>query len=252
MNRKVIFDTVRDLLGRGFRQAEVVALDHAIDLALDSRLATRQLGQLSERFESGGRGAGAVSSGSGDPGGVSYGVWQLSSRAGAAAAFAAAEGARWEAEFGGATPGSAAFTAAWKRIAARAPEVFAEAQHAFIERTHYQPAVDAVRRRTGLDLDARHPAVRDVTWSIAVQHGGAAEILAAAVAVADAGLDRGAEAYDRGLVDAAYDQRSAYVLRVAARSGAAVRRTLESMARTRYPAERAAALAMFEDAALPA
>jgi hypothetical protein len=252
MNKKVIFDTVRDLLGRGFRQAEVVALDRAIDRALDARLAEWRLGQLSERFESGGRGVGAVSSGSGDPGGVSYGVWQLSSRAGTAAAFVAAEGARWDAEFGGTMPGSAAFTAAWKRIAAREPEAFAEAQHGFIRRTHYRPAVDAVRRRTGLDLDTRHPAVRDVTWSIAVQHGGAADILVAAVAAADAGLDRRATAYDRRLVDAAYDQRSAYVLRVAARSSAGVRRTLENMARSRYPAEHAAALAMLEDAAVPA
>ncbi len=33
MQRKVIFDLVRSLLGRGFRQAEVVALDRAIDRA---------------------------------------------------------------------------------------------------------------------------------------------------------------------------------------------------------------------------
>jgi lysozyme len=34
MQRKIIFDTVRRLLGRGFRQAEVHALDAAIDSAL--------------------------------------------------------------------------------------------------------------------------------------------------------------------------------------------------------------------------
>lgn len=34
MERKLIFDAVRRLLGRGFRQAEVVALDAAIDSAL--------------------------------------------------------------------------------------------------------------------------------------------------------------------------------------------------------------------------
>jgi len=33
MNRKIIFDTVRKLLGRGFRQDEVAALDAAIDMA---------------------------------------------------------------------------------------------------------------------------------------------------------------------------------------------------------------------------
>src|SRR5688500_784713 len=34
MDRKLIFDAVRRLLGRGFGQAEVVALDAAIDSAL--------------------------------------------------------------------------------------------------------------------------------------------------------------------------------------------------------------------------
>lgn len=34
MQRKAIFDTVRQMLGRGFRQDEVAALDGAIDLAL--------------------------------------------------------------------------------------------------------------------------------------------------------------------------------------------------------------------------
>lgn len=245
MNRKPIFEAVRALLGRGFSQAEVDLLDDAIDLALAER---PRLGALSELFESGGRGPGAVSSGTGDPGGVSYGIWQLSSRAGTAAAFAAAEGARWHVDFAGAAPGTAAFSAAWKAIASREPSAFAEAQHRFIARTHYSPAVAEVARRTGIDLDGRHPAVRDATWSVAVQHGGAAAILTAAVATADAALDRTDAGYDRRLVEAIYAERSAYVRRVAARSGGAVRRTLEAVVRSRYPAELAAALAMFAPA----
>ena len=35
MQRRTIFDTVRRMLGRGFRRAEVAALDRAIDAALD-------------------------------------------------------------------------------------------------------------------------------------------------------------------------------------------------------------------------
>lgn len=246
MNKKLIFDAVRSLLGRGFTQAEVDRLDRAIDAAL--RDEGSRLGALSERFESGERGPGAVSSGRGDPGGVSYGIWQLSSRAGAAAAFVAAEGARWRADFAGAAPGSPAFAAAWRTIAAREADAFAEAQRAFIVRTHYRPAVDAVRRRTGLDLDARHAAVRDAAWSVAVQHGGAAGILSAGVAAADRSHDRADAAYDRALVEAIYAKRSAYVLRVAARTGlaSAQGRMLQSITRNRYPAELAAALAMFD------
>lgn len=37
--------------------------------------ASHRLGALSERYESGGRGAGTVSTGRGDPGGVSYGLF---------------------------------------------------------------------------------------------------------------------------------------------------------------------------------
>lgn len=213
----------------------------------DTRTPAARLGALSEEFESGGRGPGAVSSGQGDPGGVSYGIWQLSSRAGTAAAFMAAEGARWRAEFAGAAPGSAAFSAAWKKVAAREPVAFAAAQHAFIERTHYRPTVAAVRKNTGLDLDSRHPAVRDATWSVAVQHGGAASILTAAVAAADRSPGREAAGYDRALVNAIYEQRTGYVLRVARGQGLGTPagKQLVSITKHRYPAERAKALGMF-------
>jgi hypothetical protein len=244
MNKRLIFDAVRDLLGRGFTQDEVDRLDRAIDRAVG---VAPRLGALSERFESGGRGPGAVSSGVGDPGGVSYGIWQLSSRAGVAAAFVAGEGARWREEFAGAAPGSAAFNAAWKAIAAREPQAFAQAQHAFVERTHYRPAIAAVRRRTGLDLDARHPAVRDAAWSVAVQHGGAAAILSAGVARADQAVVREGDGYDRRLVQAIYAEREAYVSRLAARAGtgSATGRMLAAIVRNRYPAELAQALALF-------
>lgn len=255
MNGKPIFDAVRALLGRGFTPAEVRAIDRAIDRASDAPqggdsaavVSGRRLGALSARFESGGRGAGAVSSGRGDPGGVSYGIYQLSSRAGSVAAFLRGEGAPWQAELGD-QPGSAAFSAAWQAIVAREGEAFAEAQHAHVERTHYRPAVARVAQRTGLDLDSRHLAVRDAAWSVAVQHGGAAGILADAVRAADAAADRAAPGYDRTLLNAIYDCRSAYVLALAARSAMPARHTLEAVARVRYPAERAEALAMLEGA----
>ena len=247
VNRKPIFDAVRAVLGRGFRQSEVTLIDRGIDLALGLvSAAARRLGALSEQFESGGRGAGTVSSGAGDPGGVSYGLYQLSSRAGTAAAFVRSEGARWAAQLAAAAPGTAAFSAAWKDVAAREPAAFARAQHAFIERTHYRPAVEKVWRETALDLDARHDAVRDVTWSVAVQHGAGASILIAAILDTDARAVRDEPGYDRLLVEAVYRHRSDYVTQVAQRSSAASRRTLMTVVNTRYPAELRAALAMFD------
>lgn len=250
MNKKPVFDVVRAILGRGFTHAEVARIDAALDnmLGEGTPAAGRRLGVLSEQFESGGRGAGAVSTGIGDPGGVSYGIWQLSSRAGTVAAFVAAEGSAWKSDFGSARPGSGAFSAAWRAIAAREEQAFAAAQHAFIERTHYRPAIAAVMRATGCDLDLRHPAVRDAAWSVAVQHGGAGKILIDAVKRADVDEPRASGGYDRALVEAIYAARASYVLAVAARaSSAAERRTLVSITERRYPAERSAALAMLEE-----
>ena len=251
MNREPIFDAVRAMLGRGFTRAEIAALDRACDLAeagsdLASPASGHRLGRLSEAFESGGRGPGTVSGGRNDPGGVSYGVYQLASKAGTCAAFLRTEGKPWAGEFGAHAPGSARFSAVWKAIAAREPERFREAQHAFIERTHYRPAVKAVRERTGLDLDRRVDAVRDAVWSCAVQHEKAAALLIDAIVAADRASDRGAPGYDRRLIEAIYDARAAYVGKLASnpKLKPGERKQLAAITRSRYPQERAKALAM--------
>lgn len=245
MNREPIFDAVRDMLGRGFRVAEVAALDRAIDIATadEAKDIPLRLGALSEHYESGGRGPGTVSGGQGDPGGVSYGLFQLSSKAGSVAAFLAGEGARWLRELTG-VPGSAEFSARWQALAARESDAFAQAQRDFIERTHYRPVVDHVLAETKLDLDVRHPAVRDATWSTAVQHGGARAILVEAIERADTLFGRADRVYDEALVEAIYAVRIAYVERLAGRASGATRRVLTNVATKRYPAERADALRM--------
>jgi len=196
-----------------------------------------KLGALSEQYESGGRGPGTVSGGYGDPGGVSYGTYQLASKTGTVTAFVANEGRRWAALLPGA-PGSAEFSEGWRDVAAREPGAFGEAQHAFIERTHYRPTVDAVRQRSGVDLDARSQGVRDATWSVAVQHGKAVDILLGAIA------DAGTGASDAALLRALYKRRAAYVRALYKGNTGATRRTLLSVVEKRYPAELAQALQM--------
>ena len=212
-----------------------------------------RLGGLSERYESGGRGPGTVSTGTNDPGGVSYGTYQLSTNAGTLQSFLRNEGARWAGELRG-RPGSATFSADWRTIASREPQAFGDAQHAFIRRTHYAPAVATVRDRTGLDLDTRHDAVRDAVWSVSVQHGGAATILVRAVERAGRTHAPSAPGYDRALIESIYAERSAYVLDVARNStrlSAGERQQLRDIVATRYPAELRDALAML-DAGPPA
>ncbi|MEJ2409878.1 MAG: hypothetical protein P8Y48_11215 [Novosphingobium sp.] len=182
-----------------------------------------------------------------DPGGVSYGSYQFSTNAGTLQSFLRSEGQPWAGELTG-TPGSATFTRQWKAIAAREPQGFKTAQHAFIERSHYQPAADSVKRATGLDLAARHDAVRDATWSVSVQHGGAAKILKAAVNKTDATHQRGSADYDKALVQNIYSERTSYVLGLAAsgRYTAGQAAQLRDVAHTRYPNELRDALAMFQ------
>lgn len=230
--------------------APLDALADALGLPRDDEAPAsgHRLGSLSEQYESGGRGPGTVSSGHGDPGGVSYGLYQLASRTGTLGKFLSSEGAPWRRELAnGGTPGSSGFSTAWKAIAKREPDAFAAAQHAFIERTHYRPAVRDVRDRVGLDLDSRSDAVRDVVWSVSVQHGGAARILVDAIVAAGATAAAwGRPGYDAKLIRAIYARRSDYVRSVAMRYGGTTRNSLLSVVENRYPAEQRDALAMLE------
>lgn len=157
------------------------------------------LGALSAKYETGNRGPGTVSGGHGDPGGVSYGSYQLASTRGTPQQFLAKEGAGWAGEFGSAAPGTPPFTAAWKAIAQREPALFHEAQHEFIKRTHYDPQIARVRAKTGVDIEERSDAVRDAVWSTAVQHGAATNAVVNAIGTGAAD--------DRALLEALYKER---------------------------------------------
>ena len=136
-----------------------------------------ELGQTSRQYETSGRGASTVSSGVDDPGGVSYGSYQMTSRTktregkvivgGTVAAFL--KSSSYGAEFEGLTPGTSEFSAKWKEVAGTDLS-FAQEQHEYIKRTHYDRMVDRLLER-GIDLSGRGPAVQDALWSTAVQYG---------------------------------------------------------------------------------
>lgn len=158
-----------------------------------------KLGRLSAKYECGGKGPGTVSTGNGDAGGVSYGSYQLASRLDRPEEFLAREGARWRGEFGGAHSGTAIFSRVWKAVAAREPDAFEAAQHAYVKRTHYDVQIAHVRAVTGLDLDCRSEAVRDAVWSTAVQHGPMTDIVIRAL--------NGGNPADRAFLEALYAER---------------------------------------------
>jgi hypothetical protein len=124
-----------------------------------------RLGQTSQKYESGSRGAGTISTGKGDHGGASYGAYQLSSRTGTLAEYLSVS--RYAAEFNGLRTATPEFDAKWRDLAVREPG-FADEQHDFIRRTHYDIQLNRLAER-GLDLQNRGPAVQDALWSTSVQ-----------------------------------------------------------------------------------
>jgi hypothetical protein len=158
------------------------------------------LGEVSARYESGGRGVGFISSGKGDPGGMSYGVHQLSGAYSMGAFLRSPEGAPYREKFGNSKPQSAAFNATYRQIAKEDPEGFAAAQKAFYARTHYEP-VKAHAEKLGFNVNDR--GVQEALFSMGVQHAGAKAIVSRAVAAA--GKD------PRAQISALYGERTNYV-----------------------------------------
>lgn len=140
------------------------------------------LGELSAKYETGGRGPATVSTGSGDPGGVSYGSYQMATKMGTVQRFVSQTGFKWASDFQGLTAGTAPFTACWKRIATNETTAFQNAQHAFIKKSHYDLLAAKILADDGLDVNTRSRALQDVVWSTAVQHGGATSIVHKALA----------------------------------------------------------------------
>ena len=164
-----------------------------------------ELGSLSAKYETGGRGPGVVSTGVGDPGGVSYGSYQMASKMGTVARFVGQAGFPWAKDFQGLTPGTAQFTAVWKKIAADQTADFQRAQHAFIKATHYDLLCAKVNSENAVDINTRSRAVQDAVWSTAVQHGGATPIIGRAIATLSCNCSD--PTYDKQLICAIYAER---------------------------------------------
>ncbi|WP_310609299.1 chitosanase [Limnohabitans sp.] len=84
------------------------------------------------------------------------------------------KGSKYGDQFKGLEAGTDAFNAKWKEVAKNDPE-FEAAQHDYIKRTNFDPAV-ANLKRGGIDLSGRGAAVQDAMWSTSVQFGGGNEI----------------------------------------------------------------------------
>lgn len=168
---------IRGLVDRG-------ELDRAAQLLAGSAPGTE--GDMSARYESGTAGSAAI--GYDKTGGTSYGKWQLSSLQGSLDGFlnwlprqggaAAAAAARLRAA-GPANTGSkaGAMPEAWKKEALANPAEFERWQRDYVRSAFFDPALKSLSPEAAA-LATASPAVREMVWSTAVQHGaaGAADI----------------------------------------------------------------------------
>jgi hypothetical protein len=146
-----------------------------------------ELGQTSERFESGGKGPGTINDynggAGGDLGGASYGTYQLASFLPATMTTGRARpssknspviqflnNSKFKDRFTGLIPGTPEFDNVWRQTASSFPVDFNKEQHDYIQRKYYNVAVANLQRQ-GLDLTRYGPAVQDLIWSGAVQFG---------------------------------------------------------------------------------
>ena len=135
----------------------------------------------------------------------------------------------------GALSGSPKFVAAWKKLAKDEPQKFFEAQHDFVKKTLYEPQASALKANLGIDVEKRSQAVKDVVWSISVQHGKTTEKIFQRALSGRAA----SQMSDRELIQAVYAERSK-VDKYFSRSSPAVRDAVKK----RFNNEEADALQM--------
>ena len=131
------------------------------------------LGDLSKKYESNGD-PGCISSGIGDLGGKSYGMYQLASRIGVVDSYIEwlYDNGYWFADKLAEYPvGSIAFDNTWDYLARSGNRGdFGKSQHDFIKSRYYDTAV-AFLEKEMYHVEKHSTTMQDVVWSRAVQYG---------------------------------------------------------------------------------
>jgi hypothetical protein len=130
------------------------------------------LGDAVAKYESGNKGVASISSGKGDPGGASYGKYQLASKTGTLQRYLKDSG--YAEAFSGMNPGQPDFNNKWKELATSDPN-FAKSQHDFIKKTHFDPAI---KKAAQAGFDIKDKGIQEAIWSASIQHGGVGRIIA--------------------------------------------------------------------------
>jgi hypothetical protein len=183
-------------------------------------MCNKHLGDISKKYESGNLGCSAISSTPGDPGGASYGTYQLASATGTLTEFL--KDSAFGDRFKGLKPGTPLFNQMW--LACSCDPKFCDEQHTFIQDTKFNPVLNYWEMVLKLDTS---DAIDEALWSIGVQHGNFKKILSAA-------YDLIPETYtDKDCINALYDARANYVWNLTTLTPA-----LKKSLNNRYVAER--------------
>lgn len=198
-----------------------------------------ELGSLSAKYES--AKAGAIAIGNDSGGGFSYGTYQIATKPGTFGEYMnflktknpdlhqqlqQAGGTR------AATAGTQEFKNTWRSLM-RDNEDFIKTQHDFIQASHYDPQAAKIKNSTGVDINQRSKALRDVLWSSSVQHRNRASTL-----FKNAIADLGASASDEDIIRHVYRGRAGYLSKLTPREQASVM--------SRYRNEQKDALSMLQ------
>jgi len=164
----------------------------------DTDKGVKQIGQLSQKYESGGD-PGAI--GYDKTGGYSYGTYQLAH----SNAKKFIDQSKYAKEFKGLTFNSPEWQNKWKEVAKKDPTGFKDAQHNYIAQTHYIPQLNLLVNK-GIDINKFSPVLADVVWSTAVQHGGNTDVIINAYN--DAKRKLGREPNDKEFITQIYNERA--------------------------------------------
>lgn len=224
----------------------VMAEEHATRNPSGPVLASsleRSAGALSSRYESGG----AIDCiGYDKKGGTSYGQYQIASKTGTMDYFvdfledkapdiATRLKSAGPSDTGGKT---GKMPEVWKQIAAEDPKRFEALQHEFIRVNNYSPAAKSIVLTSGVDVNTRSHALREVLWSTAVQHGpnGAERIFSKAIETAQ--TTKAGQDFDKAVIEEVYSIRQ--------RQFGSHGRRIRDAVQARFQDEKSSAIAMLD------
>ena len=214
---------------------------------LDGDCNRDDLGDLSEAYESGGDPA-AIGQSKTD--GYAYGSYQIATGPGTFPRYVKflanrAEYSRFADQInaaGGtkaASSGSVSFGDTWRSMCE--DPAFVKSQKDFIKATHYDVAVDLIKKSTGIDICSRGSrGLQDTIWSTSVQHGPGGAVNVFERALENTGKTA-EEVSNAELISAIYDERGANgCKKYFSKSNDAMRTNIIN----RYKTEKVEALAM--------